>query len=321
MFAAYSRQVDRRIFTRINSWLGKRNYRTNPGELEKFTNECKRSTLGEFLNVPRSSNVEIAKASSYPPVYNFRFPSPLPSGYPANDVVCGEVHPRHRLSAPAVIFLSGWLVNGADFSRMADWVGRSGRNLWVTDMPYHSRRTPKDTRPGELSLTGDMVRSLSGIRQIAVDTRVLITVLKELGVTDIALLGASLGGWVGALLAGVEPSLSQLVLVTPAIRADKVLFASPFFTFLRKGIGAADGMELFANLRHLFLPRDVKPVISPENIHLIGAHEDPIASPADIAELSQCWGCKREILPGGHVTLYLTPRFWRRVFTLLHVPA
>jgi hypothetical protein len=62
------------------------------------------------------------------------------------------------------------------------------------------------------------------------------------------------------------------------------------------------------------------PVVDPLNIHLIGAHEDPLSPPGSLGELSSIWRCRQEILPGGHITLYFARRLWRRTFTLLYAP-
>jgi len=317
MFAAYSRRVDRRIFTKINAWLAGRNDRTDPNELRRFAEFCGRSTAEEFFRPPVYPRLELERSSCRPLRYEFRFASPLPSGYPENDVVHGELHVRHELSAPAAVVLSGWLVSGGDFERLADWVGRCGRNLWVMDMPYHSRRTPAGTRPGELALTADLVRTLKGIRQIAVETRVLAAALAQLGVQDTALVGFSLGGWVGALLARLENSISTMVLATPVLRPAGLLFSSPYFAFMRQGIEGDAARQAFARAGHLFLPSQARPALPPQRIHLIGAHEDTIATPASLKKLALRWGCRSAILPGGHVTLYFTPRFWRRIFACL----
>lgn len=279
------------------------------------------TTPAEFFSLFQPTRVQLRKNSEYPLTYSLCFDSQLPSGYRENDLVQGECLPSRPLHAPAVIVISGWLAGSRDYSRLANWVGLSGRNLWTVDQPYHARRTPGGTRSGELAVTSDLMRTLKAVRQAVVDARTLIRALWELGSRDIAILGFSLGGWVGSLLVLTEPKVSKALLVTPIVRPDELFLHSSFFSSLRDSLKEEDSAGGFGPLSHLFLPIHGTPVVDPLNIYLIGAHEDPLTAPRSLNELSSIWGCKKEILPGGHITLYFTRRLWRRIFTLLNAPS
>lgn len=317
MFRAYSRRVDRRIFTRINQWLARRGDKTNSASLYRFIESAGLKTLQEFYGIPQSTLVQIGKISCYPYNYNLRFVSPSPSPYPENNRAYGDFFPNYSPSAPAVIMLSGWLDSNSDYTRLAHWVRLCGRNLWTLDMPYHGRRTPQGARSGELAITADLVRTLQGVGQAAADARVLVNALWELGARDIAVMGFSLGGWVGALLCLVESRVSRAILVTPVVRPDKLFDYSPYFTSIREAVEENDREIVFNSLRHLFIPEGIKPAIDPDRISLIGSIDDPLAAPRDVKELAASWNCRHEIIPGGHVTVYFTARMWRRLFCLL----
>jgi pimeloyl-ACP methyl ester carboxylesterase len=308
------------MFTSINRWLAARGDRTDSRELGRFTKIASKATPAEFFSLFQPTRVQLRKDSEYPLTYSLRFDSQLPSGYSENDLVQGECLPSRPLHAPAVIVISGWLAGSRDYSRLANWVGLSGRNLWTMDYPYHARRKPDGTRSGELAVTSDLVRTLEAVRQAVVDVRTLIGALWELGSRDIAILGFSLGGWAGSLLGLTEPKISKALLVTPIVRPDELFLSSPFFSSLRENLKDKDNAGFFGPLNHLFLPINGTPVVDPQHIHLIGAHEDPLAAPGSLDELSSIWGCRNEILPGGHINLYFTLRLWRRIFTLLCAP-
>jgi len=318
MFRLYSRRVDRRIFSDINHWLARRDDFTDPEELRRFVRNAEKTSPEEFFSLSKRTRVELKRTSEYPLTYTFRFDSPLPSGYEENDRVQGECLPEYSLSSPAAILLSGWLEGASDYSRLASWVGRCGRNLWAMDLPYHMRRAPQGTRSGELAVTPDLVRTLKAVRQAVVDARVLISAIWELGSRDIALLGFSLGGWVASLLALSEPKVSKAVLVTPVVRPDELFLYSPFFSSLREKVRVEERLNAFDQIPRLFLPKQGEPLVEPGRIHLIGSHEDPLATPASVKELASSWGCEVEIIAGGHITVYLTGRLWRRIFSLLH---
>jgi pimeloyl-ACP methyl ester carboxylesterase len=308
------------MFASINRWLAARGDRTDSRELDRFTKSALYATPAEFFSISQPTRIQLCKKSQHPLTYSLCFDSQLASGYSENDLVQGECLPSRPLHAPAVVVISGWLTGERDYSRLANWVGLSGRNLWTMDYPYHARRKPSGTRSGELAVTSNLVRTLQAVRQAVVDARTLISALWELGSRDIAILGFSLGGWVGSLLVLTEPKISKALLVTPIVRPDELFLRSPFFSSLRNSLKEEDRAGVFAPFSHLFLPMHGTPVAAPLNIHLIGAHEDPLVPPGSLGELSLIWRCRKEILPGGHITLYFTRRMWRRIFTLLCAP-
>lgn len=163
------------------------------------------------------------------------------------------------------------------------------------------------------------MRTLTGIRQAVVDVRTLVAALWEMGARDITLVGFSLGAWVGSLALMVEEKVSGAVLVTPVVRPDELLQYSPFFSSLRNGLPRDYRSRLFDGINHLYLPAYGNPVVDPEHIHLLGSIDDPLASTDFLQELSSNWGCDISILPGGHITVYLTARLWQNVFSLINL--
>jgi len=102
------------------------------------------------------------------------------------------------------------------------------------------------------------------------------------------------------------------------LRPDELLLNTSRFSAIRSGIPGADGNGLLQSIKRLFLPKELIPCIDPGEIHLIGAHEDFIGSPAVVRELARSWGCNYRILPGGHVSVYITRRFWREILGRLN---
>ncbi|NLI99424.1 hypothetical protein GX441_12325 [bacterium] len=317
MFRAYSRKLDYRVFSGIDRWLAGRGYKTDARALDSFINLSRMQTASTFFYTGISNKVSIDKINHYPSNYSFSFPSPAPSGKKENDTVFGDFFPRFSLKAPSVVIFSGWLETETDYSRLAHKMGLAGRNFWAMDLPYHARRTPQGTKSGELSITGDIVRTLNMIRQAVIDARVLVKTIKELGSDDIAVIGFSLGAWVGSLLALCEPSIARLILATPIVRPDRLLVSSPLFNSLRNGVAEEQSLSLFEDLGHLFIPYKSQPVIDRKKVHLLGSIDDPLAPPGDVDELASSWECEKRILPGGHITFYITPRFWKSIFQTL----
>lgn len=319
MFRAYSRRVDRRVFMEIDRRLGERGDRTDPGKLKLFTESARGQTQRDYFAIYSHTYFALSRIEEYPFNYAFRFRSSVHSGNPENDIVQGDFFPGFSLQSPAVVVLSGWMEGLTDYTHLAHRVGLCGRNFWAMDLPYHARRAPQGTRSGELAITGDLVRTLACIRQAVVDVRTLVAALWELGVRDIVLVGFSLGAWIGSLTALVEKRVSGAVFVTPVVRPDELLLRSPLFSALREGVPEDYREHAFDRVNHLYLPAYGKPVVDPGRIHLIGSLDDPLATPDFIRELASHWGCEACILPGGHITLYLTVRMWRCLFSLLDI--
>ena len=160
-----------------------------------------------------------------------RFPSPLVTADPANNVVHAELFRPTGVAAsrrPAVVVLH---ILGADFAlsrylaaRLAD---RGAVALFVKLPYYGERRGPGGDRR---FLSADVERSVASMRQGVLDVRRAVAYLAGLPEVDpgrIGVAGISLGGIVGGLAAAVDPAISSAALLLAGGDLGEILWTMP----------------------------------------------------------------------------------------------
>lgn len=121
-----------------------------------------------------------------------------------NDTVFVRLLRHPRIDRPWVVCLHGFGMGRSRFDLVALWAGylhtTLGFNVAVPVLPFHGPRRSPDH--GEL-LSLDLVMTLHGITQAIWDIRRLVQWLNQ--GAPVAVYGVSLGGYLAALLAGLEP--------------------------------------------------------------------------------------------------------------------
>lgn len=113
---------------------------------------------------------------------------------------------RHREPAPWVVCLHGFGMGASRFDLTVLWATtlhrRLGFNVAVPVLPLHGpRRSAED---GQL-LSLDLAMTLHGISQAIWDIRRLVSWIRSTSGLPVGVYGLSLGGYLAALLAGIEP--------------------------------------------------------------------------------------------------------------------
>lgn len=179
--------------------------------------------------------------------------------------------------------------------------GTLGFDVALAILPYHAGRAPHGTTSGALFLN-DPLRTLEAMAQTIDDLRALAAWLRSEGAASVGAIGMSLGGYVTALLAAVEPALDFSVPIIPVASFADILWH-------RAGLRGehADrieaGMDL-ALMRRLFAPHcplTHAPRVAPERRLVIGGAADRIVPPEHPAALAAHWGSSVEWFPGGHL--------------------
>lgn len=158
-----------------------------------------------------------------------RFPSPAPSGDPANDRVHADFfEPKAAGRRPAVVVLH---ILGADFAlsrymalRLAD---RGVAALFVR-LPYYGERRAAGS--GRRFLSGDLDASMGAMRQGICDVRRALTWLASRPGVDpgrLGVAGISLGGIVSAVVAGSDPRVDRAALLLAGGGLDSILWDMP----------------------------------------------------------------------------------------------
>jgi pimeloyl-ACP methyl ester carboxylesterase len=262
---------------------------------------------------PITESMTLVKQRPSYDVYDVHFPSAIASPWIENNTVYGRFYKTKRApSAPTIVVLHGWLVfSYAWFSKICRKLAEAGINGLIIQLPYHMNRQPPGSRySGEYSINGELMRSIEMIRQAVSDTRSVVNWVKATPTSPIGIWGISLGGWIGGILAAVEPRLDVAVLMIPAIRPDDVIWYSKLCPAFR-AVASSAGItyEQLHEALKIVTPTYFRPCLPPDRILLMEAEWDLAVRPHTIEELWEAWGHPRLLrYPHSHISIVFSAR-------------
>ncbi|GAB4229552.1 MAG: hypothetical protein Kow00109_00840 [Acidobacteriota bacterium] len=244
------------------------------------------------------------------------FPTPLPSGYPANDTarcrVWGSLSPGGE-ERRAVIVVPQWNADSGSHVGLCRLLARLGMTAVRLTPPYHEERKVDGLERAEYMVSANVGRTLHAVRQAVLEVRVVADWLQGLGFGRIGIVGTSLGSCVAYLAFAHEPRLTAGVFNHVAAHFADVVWFGQATRYVRRGlepfISLSDLRRCWAVLSPWhYIPR----VCHSGRPHtLITAAYDgtflPELAEAVFARYRDC-GCDPDVrrLPCGH---YTTARF------------
>ncbi len=179
-------------------------------------------------------------------------------------------------------------------------------NLLLPVMPCHGPR--KLSRLGSDSLLSfDVLNSIHGIAQAVWDVRRLLSWVRSQGAPAIGLYGISLGGYMAALLTGLEDGLDCAIAGIPAADLPHLYFHhSPPHVRRRAAEHHLSGEE--ANRIHRAIsPLAVEPRVAHEHRFIYAGLADRLATPGQAQRLWIHWDRPTiHWYPGNHVGFFWT---------------
>ncbi len=247
------------------------------------------------------------------------FPSPVPSGDAAVDVVhcvrvrgCRSDEPRS-----ALVMAHGAYAPGHWRTQM--FLPPPERAEWDTilvELPHHMRRQRADSEySGQFLVTADVPRLVRGIHQAEADIRAVVLGLKKEGYERVVLGGLSLGGN-AVLQAVLRVHVEGAFVIVPPVDAYVSLWETVLGECLRPA-GHAAGFtdDLAKRALRLITPLHMgRPATPSKRILFVHGRGDILCPPGPIEELRRAWGgCPARALDAGHVTLVFWFRTVRRI--------
>ena len=181
-----------------------------------------------------------------------------------------------------------------------------GCNVVMPLLPLHaSRRAHDPTGSGFPTL--DVMDNIHGLAQSAYDVRCLLAWIREQEPTGVSLTGLSLGGYVAALVAGLEGPLDAVVGLVPAVDFPEV-FRRQTPKQMRNNEMLIKLNEASRVLHSVVSPLSFKPGTPPERLHILAGLHDRLLDPrSQAARLGDHWGTTNVTwVERGHVTHLLS---------------
>ena len=218
-------------------------------------------------------------------------------------------HWRHEDGPrPTIIVVHGFTgspywFNSTFFS--LPWFYSHGCDVVLVTLPFHGAR---NDRPAPFSGSGLFTDGLGhfheAMLQSVCDIRVVIDYLQSTGVDHVGITGLSLGGYVGALMAAVEPRLHVSIPNSAVTDISRLLDGwFPAGQLLKVALRKAGVPgESFQASMNLHSPLNYRPVLSRDRLLIIGGLGDRLAPPEQSARLYEHWGRPQiEWFPGSHI--------------------
>ena len=222
------------------------------------------------------------------------------------------LHPEG--SDTTVLLLHGFAAPGPFYeNHHARLLLRRGVNAARLELPFHMSRRVPGRGPGGGFFSADPAHTRAVLRQATEDAAAVVAwARREVG-PRVVVLGFSLGGLVGCLLAATVPVDAVVAVTPPCELADTVLERSPRRTRERLGLlddgGGPWGADADAARAHLeaalapVTPARLRPVTPPGRIAVIAADQDQIVGRDPVHRLSRAWGCELWEYRQGHITV------------------
>ncbi|MBI3410128.1 MAG: alpha/beta hydrolase family protein [Planctomycetes bacterium] len=242
-------------------------------------------------------------------IYEVRFPSPVKTSHPVNNTVHAEYYrPTQDGPFPCVLILD---ITAGDMTisrTMARHLAKCGIGGVCVHMAYYGPRRPNGSR--ERLLSYDMERTFEATRQTVLDLRRAVAWMEsrpEINKKNLGIMGTSLGSFLAALTAEMEPKLNRVAVVLGG--GDFIdgyhdhPKAAPYFKLMeclgitqevmKEAIAPVDPITCAANLKD-------------RKVLIIAAKKDEIVPPKMAENLWNATGRQKLIwLNAGHFTASL----------------
>ena len=198
---------------------------------------------------------------------------------------------------------------------------RAGFDVLLYTLPFQGRRRPRSAgNSGEPFFGPNLVRTNEAFAQTIFETRMLMRYVQSRGGGPVGAFGMSLGAYVTALLAAVEPQLAFAIAMIPLVSLPDLAWGEPLHRKRRQEVEAHGiTLTLFRELSQVHAPL-LRPALVPRGRRfVIGALGDRICPPTHAAALWEHW--ERPPMhwyPGGHLAQFRRGRALDHARRFLH---
>jgi dienelactone hydrolase len=226
-------------------------------------------------------------------VLEVTFPSAVQTAHAVNNTVHAELfRPRRPGARPTAVVLDILDGKGVVSRGEALWLAQHGIAALALTMPYYGARRPANV-PIRMMST-DVAQSVENARQAVLDCRRAANWLATLPTTDptrLAIVGTSLGSFIGGVAAAVEPKFTRAALLLGGGGLVDAFYDHPKargLVSLLRYVGVTK-----ESLRPIIAPADpitYAPLLRQKQLLLIAASQDEVVPPAAMRTLWEATG-------------------------------
>lgn len=195
-----------------------------------------------------------------------------------------------------------------------------GHDVALYVLPFHGARAPHPALTGSSLFLSGLGHFNEAIGHAIHDLRIVLDALQAEGVDRISATGFSLGGYVTALLASVDPRPAAVAPIAPVSDIHDMwrrLFPLNQVLRLAERDPAVGGDRLATALRYSS-PLGYRPLVPPARRLVVGGLGDRLTTPAQARALWRHWDQPRLVwFPGGHALHFGRDRYHRALLELL----
>jgi dienelactone hydrolase len=252
-------------------------------------------------------------------LYHLTFPSPVKSACPENNTVHADYYrPRGAGPFPCVIVLDILAGNEKVARVCASTLAQNGIGGLFVSLPYYGARRPAGSRLRFLSY--DVDHTLEAVRQAVLDLRCATAWMEsrpEIDARRLGIMGTSLGSFLAALTAEMEPKLGRVAILLGGGGFVDAFYDDPRAAPYRKMWEAAGGTkEEVAKFLAPVDPLTCAANLNERKVLMIAGKRDEIVLPRMAEALWRASGRQQIVwIDAGHYTaaLYLVPGLQRVV--------
>ena len=190
---------------------------------------------------------------------------------------------------------------------------RLGINLLIPTLPFHGKRKT-GRRSGDGFVVGNTLDTVHAMAQAMWDIRRMLTWVRAQGRPPVGVMGYSLGGYAGSLLACLDENLACAIAGIPATDFTRTYYKHGPDPFVRRGADVGVDEETMRDVLSVVSPLVLQPRVPYARRYIFAAIADRIVPADQPRDLWRHWERPRiEWYPGAHVTF----RAYRGVFRLV----
>ncbi|MCO6430178.1 MAG: alpha/beta hydrolase [Deltaproteobacteria bacterium] len=225
-----------------------------------------------------------------------------------------------RPAKGTLIALHGWTMGDQRLNSLAFLPGmfyRFGLDVVLVELPFHGRRRPAG-EASNLFPDSNLCRTNEAIAQIICDLRALRAFLEAHGARNVGCVGMSLGAYIAALWASLDP-LAFLIPIVPVASMSEIAWRllkkeEIFAEVKRQGLTRA----LLEQAYQVHSPLSHRAKLPAERVLVLGGLGDTIVPRSQPRLLSQHFGCSRtHWFRGGHLAQFKSRRAMTRILKFL----